>query len=80
MEENAKRERQVSLLGILPILSLLLVPVVYVLSSGPALWVTVNTPLPAALWNCVYYPLTFFRDLSPQFHESFQRYLDFWTK
>ncbi len=60
--------------------SLLLIPVLYILSSGPALWVTVNAPLPAALWDVVYYPLTFCRDLSPQFHETFQRYLDFWTK
>lgn len=80
MNENKQRERQGGLLGVLPLASLLLVPVLYVLSSGPALWVTVNAPLPAALWDFVYYPLTFCRDLSPQFHQTFQRYLDFWTK
>ena len=58
---------------------LLLLPILYALSSGPLLWLTVNRRFPAWLWNTVYRPLTFCRDVVPGFHELFQAYLDWWT-
>lgn len=65
----------IALLGI----GLALLPVLYFLSSGPALWVTVNARLPATLWEVAYWPLTFARDTVPGFHSRFQWYLDLWT-
>lgn len=74
-----KREKQGGLLAVLLAMGLPLLPLLYVLSSGPALWLTVNARLPASWWNFAYYPLTYARDFSPRFHESFQWYLRLWS-
>ena len=54
-------------------------PLLYIISSGPALRVTVNAPLPASWWSTIYWPLTLARDAVPGFHQSFQWYLDLWV-
>jgi hypothetical protein len=61
------------------VVAMLLLPLLYILSSGPALWITVNVRLPATLWNVAYWPLTYARDTVPGFHSRFQWYLDLWT-
>ena len=59
---------------------MLMLPPLYVLSSGPALWVTHNARLPGRLWNVAYWPLTYARDTVPGFNSRFQWYLDLWTR
>jgi hypothetical protein len=77
----AEDMRERPLAGWRPIfVAIALVPPLYFLSSGPALQLTLTTPLPVELWNFVYWPLTLARDIIPGFHEVFQSYLDLWTR
>jgi hypothetical protein len=62
------------------VVAILMLPPLYVLSSGPALLVTHKARLPGTYWNVAYRPLTFARDTAPGFDSRFQWYLDLWTK
>lgn len=79
MKEVERRLHSVSLLVTLLVVGLLLCPVLYVLSSGPALLITFKTGLFGTYWNTIYKPLTYARDVIPGFHPAFQAYLDAWT-
>jgi hypothetical protein len=76
---SAAENRSSPLSPLLIVVVIVLVPIAYVLSAGPALWLCVNSHLPSRWWNVAYWPLTFARDAVPGFHELFQRYLDWWT-
>lgn len=74
------QERSVGNTGsVMLLLGAILLPLLYFLSSGPMLWLTVTTGLPTTVWNVLYWPLTWSRDVIPGFHEFFQWYLGLWT-
>ena len=74
-----EHKRALSLRPGLVVIAIVLSPLLYALSSGPALWLTAKVQLPAAWWNVVYWPLTFGRDTVPGFHELLQWYLKLFT-
>jgi hypothetical protein len=79
MDQAEGGSRSVSLLATL-LIAAALCPALYVLSSGPALFISLKTGSSAAYRNAAYKPLTYARDVIPGFHPAFQAYLDFWTE
>ena len=58
---------------------LLLLPLLYLLSIGPALWLLKEGYFPGPAFGRVYYPLTWLSEKSQWFGEAIGWYMDFWA-
>ena len=61
-----------------PLATLILLPVLYVLGSGPAAWLESHVPLPFSLLRTVYAPLGFVAELSEPIGNALDWYMLLW--
>ena len=76
VERDEKRGGSGCAIGLVLVVSPL--PVLYVLSIGPAAWM-VNGNNPPRTFQAFYYPLAWLAEHSRPFQDALGRYMDLWT-
>lgn len=77
MDENKKRR---PIAGMVIAVLILLLPVLYVGSIGPAVWLREHGAVSQNTILAVYAPITWLNDNSTTFRDALQSYLDLWVK
>jgi len=54
-------------------------PVLYILSSGPLIWLADRNYLPHEVCTTILYPLIVLSQRSPLFSDLMERYIDLWS-
>lgn len=65
-------------LGVIVLLAVILSPLAYVLSLGPALWLMRNEWLPGQWFARLYYPLQWLADHNESMRSILEWYLSWW--
>jgi hypothetical protein len=76
MKERDKKSNGTGCISVL-VLTLLFLPVLYMLSLGPAMWLIQGDYISASTWDAIYLPVLWIADQSDSFGQILDWYMDF---